>query len=76
MTTVNSIRLSEETGNEALAEVIDPEFGLNIVDLGRIHSVEITHNDRFSIVITLTTPGRSRRPCNPGNRKKRYSMAA
>jgi metal-sulfur cluster biosynthetic enzyme len=57
MDAVKSHILSEETVNEVLAEVIDPELGINIVDLGLIYSVEIGDDDHVSIVMTLTTPG-------------------
>jgi metal-sulfur cluster biosynthetic enzyme len=49
--------ISEELVLEALKEVIDPELGINIVDLGLIYSVEIEENGRITIAMTLTTPG-------------------
>ena len=48
--------LSEAIILEALREVIDPELGCNIVDLGLVYSVTIT-NGKVSVVMTLTTPG-------------------
>lgn len=41
---------------EALKDVIDPELGYNIVDLGLIYGVTIA-NDQVDIVMTMTTPG-------------------
>jgi metal-sulfur cluster biosynthetic enzyme len=41
---------------EALANVIDPEIGLNIVDVGLIYRVECV-DDKIEIDFTLTTPG-------------------
>ena len=41
---------------EVLKGVIDPEIGLNIVDLGLVYAVEITGNE-ISVTMTLTTPG-------------------
>ena len=41
---------------EALRQVIDPELGCNIVDLGLIYGVSITGR-KVTIVMTLTTPG-------------------
>jgi metal-sulfur cluster biosynthetic enzyme len=38
-----------------LASIPDPEFGISIVDLGLIYSVECTDGD-VRIVMTLTTP--------------------
>lgn len=41
---------------EALEQVIDPEIGLNIVDVGLIYRVEVLE-DRIEIDFTLTSPG-------------------
>lgn len=42
---------------EVLRErVIDPELGINVVDLGLIYDVEIAEG-RISVDMTLTTPG-------------------
>ena len=41
---------------DTLRQVIDPELGCNIVDLGLIYSVAITGN-KVTVVMTLTTPG-------------------
>ena len=41
---------------EVLKGVIDPEIGLNIVDLGLVYEVEFNENE-ISITMTLTTPG-------------------
>lgn len=49
--------ISEELVYAALKEVIDPELGLNIVDLGLIYSVDIEENGYITITMTLTTPG-------------------
>jgi metal-sulfur cluster biosynthetic enzyme len=38
-----------------LESIPDPEFGINIVDLGLIYSVECTADD-VKVVMTLTTP--------------------
>lgn len=42
---------------DALANVIDPEIGLNIVDVGLVYRVEVKDEDRIEIDFTLTTPG-------------------
>ena len=47
-------QLSEET-KEALREVIDPELGLNIIELGLIRDVTI-EDDKAHINMILTTP--------------------
>src|SRR5262245_18592047 len=48
--------LDEATILETLRQVIDPELGCNIVDLGLVYSVTIT-GSHVSVVMTLTTPG-------------------
>ncbi len=40
---------------QALGTILDPEFGISIVDLGLIYSVECTDGN-VSVVMTLTTP--------------------
>lgn len=39
-----------------LRNVVDPEIGINVVDLGLIYNVEIDEND-LKVTMTLTTPG-------------------
>jgi metal-sulfur cluster biosynthetic enzyme len=41
---------------EMLRQVIDPELGQNVVDLGLIYSVTI-EGTNVSVTMTLTTPG-------------------
>ncbi|WP_066834782.1 metal-sulfur cluster assembly factor [Rufibacter ruber] len=41
---------------ETLKYIIDPEVGLNIVDLGLVYSVQLTQ-ERLYIELTLTTRG-------------------
>jgi metal-sulfur cluster biosynthetic enzyme len=41
---------------EALTNVIDPELGLDFVELGLIYTVEIEDSDVF-VSFTLTSPG-------------------
>jgi metal-sulfur cluster biosynthetic enzyme len=41
----------------AMTSVIDPELGLNIVDLGLIRGVHIEPDGRLAVTMTLTNPG-------------------
>jgi metal-sulfur cluster biosynthetic enzyme len=41
---------------DALRRVVDPELGLNLVDLGLIYSLEVREG-RVHVVMTVTTPG-------------------
>lgn len=40
---------------EALHDVIDPEVGMNIVDLGLVYGVEVSA-DKLHVDLTMTTP--------------------
>lgn len=46
----------KETGlREALRSVIDPEIGMNIIELGLIRHIEI-YDDRSHVTMIMTTP--------------------
>lgn len=43
---------------DRLKTVIDPELGINIVDLGLVRSLQVDENTRhLAISMTMTTPG-------------------
>jgi metal-sulfur cluster biosynthetic enzyme len=47
--------ITEEEVRAVLRGVIDPEVGMNIVDLGLVYGVEISA-DRLHVDLTMTTP--------------------
>lgn len=44
-----------ETAREALRTVIDPELGLNIIDLGLVYGMKIDSREIY-VALTMTTP--------------------
>ena len=48
---------SEEQVREALKQVIDPEIGINIVDLGLVYETNVSQTGKVEVVMTLTSPG-------------------
>ena len=48
--------VSEESVLEKIKEIIDPEMGINIVDMGLIYEVDID-DTTVDIKMTLTSPG-------------------
>lgn len=49
--------LDPDLVTELLHEVIDPELGVNIVDLGLVYDVAVSDAGEVDIEMTLTTPG-------------------
>lgn len=46
----------EEEIREALRMVVDPEIGLNVVELGLIRDLDTSNPDKAKITMILTTP--------------------
>ena len=53
---MNAMPVNESAVLTALRQVIDPEIGCNLVDLGLIYDVAIT-GAKVKVTMTLTTPG-------------------
>jgi metal-sulfur cluster biosynthetic enzyme len=53
---MNTTKLNEALVLQTLRQVIDPEIGCNIVDLGLIYSTRI-EGPKVSVQMTLTTQG-------------------
>ena len=49
--------VTEQAILEALKHVVDPELGINIVDLGLVYEVDISPDGTIHIEYTLTTMG-------------------
>ena len=53
---MNTAALNDESVLETLRQVIDPEIGVNIVDLGLVYGIACA-DGKLSVTMTLTTPG-------------------
>jgi len=53
---VSGAVLNQEAIIEKLKECLDPELGINIVDLGLVYSINI-EDSNVGVQMTLTTPG-------------------
>ncbi|HTN64285.1 MAG TPA: metal-sulfur cluster assembly factor [Devosia sp.] len=48
---------ADEHIRAALRQVIDPELGYNIVDLGLVYAVDLADSGVVTVTMTTTTPG-------------------
>lgn len=53
---MNMITNKEDEIMEALREVIDPEIGLNVVELGLIRNIELDEDGNAHLTMIMTTP--------------------
>lgn len=53
---MNSTELTEAAVLDAMRQVLDPEIGCNIVDLGLVYGITMREG-RVKVTMTLTTPG-------------------
>ena len=54
-TAVGASPVTEEDVTEAMKDVVDPELGVNVVDLGLIYGVHVEEDQSVTIDMTLTT---------------------
>ena len=47
--------ITEDLVREALSTVVDPEAGMNVVELGLVYGIDIA-NERIHVRMTMTTP--------------------
>lgn len=51
------VQLQKDLIREMLKDVIDPELGVNIVDLGLVYDSNISDDNDVEVVMTLTSMG-------------------
>ncbi|AHF80734.1 Hypothetical protein TES1_1356 [Thermococcus paralvinellae] len=54
---VKDVKLSKEVILEKLKEVVDPEIGIDVVNLGLIYELDIRPDNTVYVKMTMTTPG-------------------
>lgn len=51
------MKWTKKTIKNKLAEVMDPEINISIVDLGLIYGIDLDKLGKVKVTMTLTTPG-------------------
>lgn len=54
--TENATKPPVEDVQEAMKDVVDPELGVNVVDLGLLYGVEVDDDNVAQLQMTLTSP--------------------
>lgn len=54
--TENATKPAAEDVQEAMKDVVDPELGINVVDLGLVYGVDVEDDNTAKIDMTLTSP--------------------
>ncbi|MFP4567819.1 MAG: metal-sulfur cluster assembly factor [Candidatus Woesearchaeota archaeon] len=49
--------VSEKDVLNALADVVDPDIGIDVVSLGLVYDVKVTDDSKVFVLFTLTFPG-------------------
>jgi metal-sulfur cluster biosynthetic enzyme len=52
---VSDTKAAEEDVLEAMRDVVDPELGINVVDLGLVYGVTISDDNAVTLDMTLTS---------------------
>ncbi|ASJ01817.1 ring hydroxylating protein [Thermococcus profundus] len=55
--TGENVQLTKELVLEKLKEVVDPEIGIDVVNLGLIYELEVRPDNTVYVKMTMTTPG-------------------
>ena len=56
ISTSSAIEVETNSIIEKLAQIKDPELGINIYDLGLIYDVLVNEDNEVKVIMTLTTP--------------------
>jgi metal-sulfur cluster biosynthetic enzyme len=54
---VGHVTWTKDAIERQLTAVLDPEVGLNVVEMGLIYNLEVGDHNNVSVLMTLTTPG-------------------
>ncbi|HMO48389.1 MAG TPA: metal-sulfur cluster assembly factor [Rubrivivax sp.] len=52
---MNAVPIDEDQVRDALRQVLDPEAGMNIVDLGLVYGIQVSQDEGVQVQITMTS---------------------